>query len=143
MNDSKSIRVFIEKQQHPQIVWGQVSDMLDAALTKCGSMMGIDDVYRSILLKRYGLWLITLDDRVVAAYITEIVDMANGRVLNIIALGGSKMEWWVESFDEAVTSYAKANSCALIFEMGRPGWIRVLGKYGWIDGPATAIKKVS
>jgi hypothetical protein len=132
--------VAVWQVQHPMEVWSDVHRWLERAYDNDWSICSASDVFNDILRKQAALWVVRIDGRLVGCFVTKIEYGSKGRGLNVVALGGEGLADWVESFDMAVTHYAKSHNCRLIAEMGRPGWIRVLGKLGWSPGPPTMMK---
>jgi hypothetical protein len=106
------------------------------------ALISAADVFDRIVQRRMTLWGIYDRGRLSGAMVTQIETGSRGKALNVIALGGSDMDQWLEPLIEALTAYGKNNRCRYIFEMGRRGWLRVLDKHGWVDGPATMIKVI-
>jgi hypothetical protein len=120
--------------------WPQVADWLDEALGKTDSLMSVEDLQRSVRNGVMRLWLIHRDDRVVAAFVTEIVRGSRGGAVHVVALGGDRMNDWIEEVVESLEAYSRANECKYVVEMGRPGWSRVLERLGWTAGPSLMMK---
>jgi hypothetical protein len=125
---------------HPMDVWSQVFGWIDKATNNEWSLIGANDVFNDLLRHAMTLWTIRDHGNLVGAYVTKVECGSKGKALNIIALGGIGMADWIASFDRAVSIYAREHRCAYIFEMGRPGWRRVLDPLGWWRGPATMVK---
>lgn len=125
---------------HPIESWTRVHDWIEQALGHEQALIGAVDVFNALINRRMTLWGIYDHDHLCAVFVTQIETGSKGRALNIIALGGTGMDDWIESFSAAVTRYARDHQCRFVFEMGRRGWLRVLDKLGWVDGPATMIK---
>lgn len=121
-------------------LWPQVVDWLDDALTKTHSLMTTDDLLRGVRSGAHRLWLAHHNDRVVAAFVTEIVRGGRGGAVNVLALGGSGLDAWLDEVVESLDAYARANDCVYVVEMGRAGWNRVLAKRGWVSGPCVMMK---
>lgn len=138
LNDSPHI--IFRAVDHPIEVWTQVHGWIDRALDQEHSLITAADAFESLLRKRMKLWVIYSHGVPTGAFITQIETGTRGRALNVIALGGEGMDDWIESWSEAMTIYGRECQCRYIFEMGRRGWVRVMDRYGWVDGPATMIK---
>lgn len=121
-------------------LWPQVSGWLDEALTKTHSLMTTDDLLRNVRNGSYRLWVAHHNDRLVAAFVTEIVRGGRGGAVNVLALGGSGIDEWLDGVVESLDAYARANDCVYVVEMGRSGWNRVLAKRGWVSGPCVMMK---
>lgn len=64
-----------------------------------------------------------------ALVVTEIGVFPRKKVLNVVALCG-KLEDVMSMHDELV-AFAREHGCAFISSFGRPGWAKVLPRYGW------------
>lgn len=121
-------------------IWPQVSGWLDDALRKTHSLLTVEDLQRSVRIGTMRLWVVHRDDRVVAAFVTEIVRGGRGGAVNVMALGGVLMDNWLNDVVESLEAYSRANECKYVVEMGRPGWSRVLERLGWTEGPRLMMK---
>jgi hypothetical protein len=139
-NDSPDIDIRIIDQ--PMEIWGSAYRWVERGLEHEFALISAADVFDRIVQRRMTLWGIYDRGRLSGAMVTQIETGSRGKALNVIALGGSDMDQWLEPLIEALTAYGKNNRCRYIFEMGRRGWLRVLDKHGWVDGPATMIKVI-
>jgi hypothetical protein len=120
-------------------VWTQTHDWIDRALDHPLSLITAADVFTKLLRGDMVLWGVHEHGVLVGAFVTRIESGSRGRAIDVVALGGEGMPRWIESFSAFVTRYARENHCRFVFEMGRPGWIKVLDKLGWTPGPATMV----
>lgn len=125
---------------HPLEVWSQVHRWIEKAYDNDWSICNAVDVFNEIIKRHATLWLVHDGQQLVGTFVTKIESGSRGRALNVVALGGEGMADWISAFDHSVTTYAREHRCHLIAEMGRPGWIRVLGNLGWVVGPPTMMK---
>lgn len=121
-------------------LWPQVAGWLDEALAKTHSLMTVEDLQRNVRVGSMRLWVVSHHDRVVAAFVTEIVRGGRGGAVNVIALGGAGLVHWLDDVVESLDAYARANDCVYVVEMGRSGWNRALKKRGWVPGPNVMMK---
>jgi hypothetical protein len=136
------VHVVVKPIDHPVEQWTRVHRWVDQALAHEHSLIDASDVFDRVIQKRMKLWGIYEYGSLSGAMVTQMESGSRGRALNVVALGGEGMDHWLESLLERLTQYARENECRYIFEMGRRGWLRVLDKHGWVDGPATMIKVI-
>lgn len=64
-----------------------------------------------------------------AFVVTEVGVFPRKKVLNVVALCG-KLEDVMSMHDELL-DFAREQGCEFVSSFGRPGWAKVLPKYGW------------
>ena len=57
-------------------------------------------------------------------------DRDGGKVLHIAYLSGDSVEMWVDELHQYIWDLAKAEHCKWVSLTGRPGWRRVLERFG-------------
>jgi len=65
-----------------------------------------------------------------AAMVTEILEYPRRRVCSVLFLAGEKMESWLHLYRE-LEHWAIQNGCSEIEVLGRKGWERVMGQFGF------------
>jgi hypothetical protein len=116
------------------IVWGDVSAMLNKAIQTSGGKYHIDDIYMHIKKGYYNLWLIIdekEDEKVVAAITTRLIEYPSKRALAMDWIGGKRMYEWLPIAMKKLSSFAKDCGCSHLEGYGRKAWIKVLKKYNW------------
>jgi hypothetical protein len=116
------------------IVWGDVSAMLNKAIQTSGGKYHIDDIYMHIKKGYYNLWLIIDEkenEKVVAAITTRLIEYPSKRALAMDWIGGKRMYEWLPIAMEKLSSFAKDCGCSHLEGYGRKAWIKVLKKYNW------------
>ena len=116
------------------IVWGDVSGLLNKAIETSKGKYHIDDIYRHINDGYYNLWLIIDDkenEKVVAAITTRLIEYPSKRALAMDWIGGKRMYEWLPIAMEKLSSFAKDCGCSHLEGYGRKAWIKVLKKYNW------------
>tara|TARA_R110002012_G_scaffold210702_1_gene381374 strand:- start:1009 stop:1437 length:429 start_codon:yes stop_codon:yes gene_type:complete len=116
------------------IVWGDVSAMLNKAIQTSGGKYHIDDIYRHIKEGYYNLWLIIdekKDEKVIAAITTRLIEYPNRRALAMDWVGGKRMSEWLPIALEKFNSFAKDCGCSHLEGYGRKAWTKVLKNYNW------------
>lgn len=140
LNDSWPDGISISKIEHPIEVWSRVHRWMEEAFDNEWCLMSEVDAFNELLRKTMNLWTIHSKGELVGAFITKVESGSRGHALNLVAVGGENMDDWIAALDETITAYARRNNCRMIAEMGRPGWVKVFGKLGWIIGPPVMIK---
>lgn len=83
------------------------------------------------------------DDSVLrAAAVLRVLRYSLGSVLEVMAIGGEKMDEWFPEFHERLIEITKNNKCKYMLESGRPGWAKYLKPYGWQDAPRVLYRSV-
>lgn len=115
------------KEQVP-FVWDRVKDHIQRALDR-GSNYTLEDIYDNLLFGDMQLWVWQSDDcraEIYAALVTTIQTRKNVTFCLFLALGGSKLDEWIE-FLPIVERWAKENDCDEMRIYGRIGWARHIG----------------
>jgi len=121
-------------RQATDIVWGDVSNMLNKAIETSNGKYHIDDIYRHINEGYYNLWLIIdnmKDEKVIAAITTRLIEYPNRRALAMDWIGGTRMNEWLPIAMKRLSNFAKDCECSHLEGYGRKAWIKVLKKYNW------------
>jgi len=116
------------------IVWGDVSNMLNKAIITSAGKYHIDDIYRHLNEGYYNLWLIIdnkKDEKVIAAITTRIIEYPSKKAMAMDWIGGKRMMEWLPIAMERLTSFAKDCGCSHLEGYGRKAWSKVLKKYNW------------
>jgi hypothetical protein len=116
---------------HVEMVWDRVAPMLEPALKTATGKCNIQDLQVSVLSGLYLLWVVVIEDEIVAAITTRIIDYPQCRALAMDWIGGGKMRQWLPVAMAAMVSHAKHNGCTHMEGYGRAAWTRWLEKYGW------------
>lgn len=103
-----------------------------------------DDLGRMIVDDKQQLWIIANDDNeIIGAIVTQVSDLPQKKVLEIVACAGNSDnrldEFLYESMKE-LEEFARLNYCDVIRVEGRKGWSRALKPYGF-DQTAIILEK--
>ena len=90
------------------IVWSDVSNMLNKAIETSGGKYHIDDIYHHLIEGYYNLWLI-VDNKI----------------------GGRRMMEWLPIAMDRLTNFARDCGCSHLEGYGRKAWSKILKKYNW------------
>ena len=116
------------------IVWGDVSSMLNKAIETSGGKYHIDDIYQHLTEGYYNLWLIIdegKEEKVIAAITTRIIQYPSKKAMAMDWIGGKRMMEWLPIAMDKLTSFAKDCDCSHLEGYGRKAWLKVLKKYNW------------
>jgi len=109
-------------------IWPGVCDFIDAGFAASDVPMP-DDILSQL---RYGtrlLWVVaTPECKIVAAMLTQLFDMRNGKICKMMECGGSHMSAWKDMRSQ-IEQYAREEGCDRVLVEGRPGWARVFPDY--------------
>jgi hypothetical protein len=97
---------------------------IEDALDKGDNTHGFVDVVDGVMSGKMQLW-----PGEEGCAVTEIVVYPNKKVLHVFLAGG-KLEQITNMHNDAVV-WAKAQGCEGMTIAGRPGWKKILDKYGW------------
>lgn len=112
-------------------VWEEVYPMLIKTLEYADNKYDIETIYKNLVEREMQLWLVFQSDNILIAYmITQIVQYPTHKRLSNLFVGGSRIFKWLK-FLEDIKNWAKSQGCTAIEGYGRPGWERILEKYGY------------
>ena len=108
-------------------IWGSVVGFIQSGMAEGES---IDTILERLTATSCQLWVAYDDELIIAACVTEIVTIGNRQVCNVISVGGTRMDDWLDISLPVIESWAKTKECtAMRFPEIRPGWRRVLKDY--------------
>lgn len=113
------------------LIWGDVRPMLEAASNTSKGRYMVQDVRAGIDAGAYLLWVVVIDDKVVAAITTRIIEYPRCRAMALDWIGGSQMKKWIKAVSEAMASHARHNGCTHMEGYGRSAWIKWIARHGW------------
>ena len=116
------------------IVWADVSGMLNKAIETSKGKYHIDDIYEDLTKGYYNLWLVIdseKDEKVVAAITTRIIEYPNRKAMAMDWVGGRRMTEWLPIVMNRLISIANDCGCSHLEGYGRKAWMKILKKYNW------------
>ena len=116
------------------IVWADVSGMLNKAIETSKGKYHIDDIYEDLTKGYYNLWLVIdseKDEKVVAAITTRIIEYPNRKAMAMDWVGGRRMTEWLPIVMNRLISFANDCGCSHLEGYGRKAWMKILKKYNW------------
>ncbi len=112
-------------------VWPQVSCFLADALKKAQGEFTVEDLFRKVVHCKAYLWAISDGEGFVGAGMTEIVDYPQKATVRILALGGTRLEEWLDEALAAVEAYAKSQNIFTLEASVRIGLVKKLRAKGF------------
>ena len=132
VTEAKSKGVVMEKCKvvlvaHDDIkyVWDEVAPLMDAALKHSEGELLTEDLVEHLDNEDLRLWVAMLDNKVIAAMITEVITYPRKKILRIITLAGKDMELWYD-FLPSIEGYAVSKQCSALEAWTRKGMTRKL-----------------
>jgi dissimilatory sulfite reductase (desulfoviridin) alpha/beta subunit len=68
------------------------------------------------------LWVKYEDDTVRGAFVTQILNYPQMKILLVLLLGGNDFIEWRDEVDEVLFKFGKEHSCKFVEFFGRKGW---------------------
>jgi len=112
--------------------WDEVKEGLQKALDVDHNKYTLDSLKAAIERKDMQLWCIH-NGGLQAAFVTQIINFPNARVLECVALTGTNPKMWIGVLLESMHQFAQENQCDFMETGGRKGWERLFRNHGWDD----------
>jgi hypothetical protein len=110
-------------------VWPLAAPLIDAACRRGRDKETAEDIRRALGDRALQLWL-AWDGAVVAVAVTEIVCHPRKRCCRIrICTGRARAGW--QHYLAVIEAWARAQGCAAMELIARPGWSRHLARHGY------------
>jgi hypothetical protein len=129
--EPKGIAVIPVSKEMVDLVWDEVSGMLEKATFTAAGKCDIQDVRDGIESGVYLLWVAMDGAEVLAGMTTRIIEYPKCRALALDWIGGIRMREWITPFNEQMVLHAKNNGCVHLEGYGRPAWLRWTRRFGW------------
>lgn len=92
-------------------------------------------VLEGVLGGDYNVTQIYVDHELRAVLVLEVVDIGEPleRTVSVVSAGGSGTREWVHDMHDSLLRIAENLDARRLLIMGRPGWRRVMDRYGWSE----------
>jgi hypothetical protein len=107
-------------------VWGQALPLLATSIDMAAGRYLPEDVLQFCEAGNLQLWLIAIDNKIVAAAVTEIVIYPRKKVVRVAFAGGSMAKQWAHALDEKLEAFGRHWGCTATEAAARRGWNRLL-----------------
>ncbi len=108
------------------LVWPGLWPLLEPAVKRSPQK---PDVLARLIARDADLWAVYEDGNPMAAIVTQIQEGAE-RSCCLWLIGGSRVKEWLADFIAALSAWARARGCVSLWANGRPGWTRLIRKFG-------------
>jgi hypothetical protein len=115
--------------RHLHLVWSDLWPLLEPAVKRSPDK---PDVLARLLFNDAQLWAIYDADVPVAAIVTQI-QVGNEKSCLIWLVGGSRLREWAADFIAKLEDWARSLGCVTLRGVGRPGWARIVKKFGGVS----------
>jgi hypothetical protein len=116
--------------------WGLLKFMIIQGLKHCGDLMTEADLKEEVKQGFHQLFITFgsndgTESKVYGVFVTRITDYAQKRQCEILLLAGKERELWEDKMVLTIEELARANGCARISLLGRPGWKKLGDRHGY------------
>lgn len=110
------------------VAWPVVAPMILKPLQRTGAdkYYSLETIRKSCHNHSMQLWVAVVDDKPVAAFVTQIIKYPLRSVFDVFLVGGEQMDDWIDEAWTTLKAYAKNCHCDGIRGFGRAGWVRRL-----------------
>ena len=111
--------------------WEYVEDYISDALKHGIGEYTTDDIKQACQEQRMQLWIKWDDDEVKGAFVTQLLNYPQLKVLLVLLLGGDEFKEWRDEVDEVLLRFGKEHDCKYVEFFGRKGWTKFLKDLGY------------
>jgi hypothetical protein len=115
--------------RHLHLVWSDLWPLLEPAVKRSPDK---PDVLVRLIACDAQLWAVYDGPAPVAAIVTQIQIGGEKRCL-IWLVGGSRLREWAADFIAKLEDWARSLGCVTLRGVGRPGWARIVKKFGGVS----------
>ena len=102
--------------------WEYVEDYIADSLKHGVGEYTTDDIKQLCQSKQMQLWIKWDDEEVKGAFVTQILNYPQMKILLVLLLGGNDFIKWRDEVDEILIGYGKEHNCKYVEFFGRKGW---------------------
>lgn len=111
-------------------VWSHVAPFIERSIIKGNDDQSLRGIYEKILTGIYQLWIISdKGGKFIGTCVTRIAIRGNTKRIVIVQCAGIDFRKWEHLLKEML-DWAKQLGCTYMEVCGRPGWEKLLTKYG-------------
>ena len=122
---SPSCKVALVEAEDIDMVWDDVSPLIEKALRHAEGELIPDDIKKHLDSANLRLWVALKDRNVIAAMVTEIIQYPRKKIVRVITLAGKDMSLWYD-FLPMLEGYAIRHGCSSLEAWTRKGMTRKL-----------------
>jgi hypothetical protein len=128
MTDIKCLPV---PDQYIDAVWPTIEPMLARAVATANGKADTGDILDGARAGTYLLWVVLIDEVIVAAITSRIIQYPKCRALALDWVAGSKMKQWLAPSFRVMREHAASNKCTRMEGYGRDAWLKWIEPEGW------------
>jgi hypothetical protein len=102
--------------------WEYVEDYIADSLKHGVGEYTTDDIKQLCQSKQMQLWIKWDDEEVKGAFVTQILNYPQMKILLVLLLGGNDFIKWRDEVDEVLQRFGKEHNCKFVEFFGRKGW---------------------
>jgi len=106
--------------------WEYVEDYIADSLKHGVGEYTTDDIKQLCQSKQMQLWIKWDDEEVKGAFVTQILNYPQMKILLVLLLGGNDFIKWRDEVDEVLLKFGKEHNCKFVEFFGRKGWTKFL-----------------
>ena len=132
----KRVNVLHIQSKDIERFWSLVHFMIAESLKYSGGFASPHHIKEELMTGAMQLFVVFGSDdgvknKVFGCLVTRITELPNLRQLEGILLTGEKRELWQDEMAEMIENFGIQNDCKRLCMLARPGWSKVVKKYGW------------
>lgn len=108
-------------------VWPVVRKLVESALPRAMGRLSIDDCELGCIRGNFGLWIVTLGDKVAGVGLSEVLHFPRKRVFSVFLYAGERRR--VMSLWPTIEDVARAVDCHEVQIAGPRAWQRIFPDY--------------
>lgn len=124
-------------------VWDRVAYIMREHPQGLLEYMEPHDIYPEILHDRMHMWVGVRDSVIELVMITQIVEWPKLKELHVMWLGGSHLHDYFPLFKDSIEQYACMLGVSRIVATCRPGLVRMMKRYGYVQVRAEIAKSMT
>lgn len=113
------------------VFWPEVEPLLARAVPYSGGRIDIESLHEWALDGRYLLWVAHDGEAIRAAFATRVATYPRRRMLSVDCAAGVHIRDWIDLVQMTFRNFSRDAGLDGVEMYGRPGWNRVLSRYGW------------
>ena len=125
LNSPSSVEIVAVPADQIEDIWRHVRPFIQKGLDYGPDKWGIEHVKQTLLNEQMQL-IVVMQDKILAALVTEITQFPLEKTLSVMCLGGDDVHLWIDKLLKTLEKWA--DEIGATFEVvGRPGWEKILG----------------
>ena len=113
------------------MLWEKVFPHLEKCARSSVEYDSAADFYHSLVTGFSGLFVAIKGKELLGVIIIQRMEFPHINICHIKALGGIRIQEWIDEANSAVYNWAATNDCQLVKAEGRPGWRKFYKDQGW------------